>query len=78
MSDMGIQKEIPNTKDLKLYSKALNKYSSCPSTSPHFVIPQEDSTFIFCMDHAREKIAIKRDGKYFLLRKLEALKRIGV
>lgn len=73
MSDMGIEKEIPNSDDLKLYTKALNKYSSCPSSSPHFVIPEEDGTFIFCMDHAREKIAIKRDGRYFILRKLEKI-----
>lgn len=73
MLDMGIEKEIPNEEDLILYSTALNKYSSCPSSSPHFVIPQEDGTFIFCMDHAREKIAIKRDGRYFLLRKLEKI-----
>lgn len=73
MSYIGIQKEIPNTDDLKLYNTALNKYSSCPSSSPHFVIPQEDGTFIFCMDHAREKTAIKKGDRYFLLRKLEKI-----
>lgn len=73
MSDIGIQKEIPSAEDLRLYSTALNRYSSCPPSSPHFVIPEEDGTFIFCMDHTREKIAIKRDGRYFLLRKLEKI-----
>jgi len=71
MSFYGIQKELPNSDDLQLYERILNKYLSCPSSSPHFVIPQEDGTFIFCIEYKKAKRAIKLQDKYFILKEIE-------
>lgn len=58
-SSFGTQRTDPDTDDLELYRTVLSKYLSCPSSSPHFVLPQEDGTFIFCMEYTKVVRAIK-------------------
>jgi hypothetical protein len=36
----GLHPEFPNSKDLQLYDKVLDKYASCPLSSPHFILPK--------------------------------------
>lgn len=70
----GLNPETPPDEDLQIYLRAIDILKSRPVTPPLFIV--QDSTdpeiYHLCLEARNEKAAIKEDGTYYILYKLEA------